>query len=361
MKEKIENQTIKEFPDGIKPYGTDALRLTFCSLASGSREVRFDFKRVEGYRNFCNKLWNASRFIQMQLDSFENFERKKPSGILNDWINVKLDLATERTNNALGDYRFDLATQAVYEFIWYELCDWYIEFSKVYLNSSNIEASKKNLLLNSMIEILERTLRLSHPFMPFITEEIWQSFKNLHQSKNKSLTISSFPQKKKKVDTKNVDDIEWVKKFISGVRNIKGEMKIPPSKPITSLIQGANKEDKRKIENYKELLFELLKINQLNFVDKKSIPPSAVFTLGEMEVLIPLEGLIEPKKEITRIEKLIDKLEKESKSIASKLGNDNFIKNAPQDLVNQQRDRFDYLSNEINNLKAQHTEINKLI
>ena len=361
MEEKIKNQTIKEFPEGIKPYGTDALRLTFCSLASGSREVRFDFKRVEGYRNFCNKLWNASRFIQMQLDNFENFERTKPSGILDDWINARMDIAIEKTNDALSDYRFDLATQSIYEFIWYELCDWYIEFCKINLNSQSLEASEKNLLLNSMIEILEKTLRLSHPFMPFITEEIWQNFKELHQSKNESIAISSFPQKKERSGTKNADDIEWVKQFISGVRNIKGEMRIPPSKTITSLIQSANEEDKRKIKKHKELLFELLKIKELNFIDEKNAPPSAIFTLGGMKILIPLEGLIEPDKEITRIDKLINKLQTELNSITSKLNNDNFIENAPQELVNQQRDRSNYLSNEINNLEIQHKEITKLI
>ncbi|MEC7917317.1 MAG: valine--tRNA ligase [Pseudomonadota bacterium] len=361
MEEKIKNQTIKEFPEGIKPYGTDALRLTFCSLASGSREVRFDFKRVEGYRNFCNKLWNASRFIQMQLDNFQNFERTKPSGILDDWINARMDIAIEKTNNALSDYRFDLATQSIYEFIWYELCDWYIEFCKINLNSQSLEASEKNLLLNSMIEILEKTLRLSHPFMPFITEEIWQNFKDLHQSKNESVAISSFPQKKEKSGSKNADDIEWVKQFISGVRNIKGEMKISPSKKITSLIQSANEEDKRKIKKHKELLFELLKIKELNFIDEKNSPPSAIFTLGGTKILIPLEGLIEPDKEITRIDKLINKLQTELNSITSKLNNDNFIENAPQELVNQQRDRSNYLSNEINNLEIQHKEITKLI
>ena len=361
MEEKIKNQTIKEFPEGIKPYGTDALRLTFCSLASGSREVRFDFKRVEGYRNFCNKLWNASRFIQMQLDNFENFERTKPSGILDDWINARMDIAIEKTNDALSDYRFDLATQSIYEFIWYELCDWYIEFCKINLNSQSLEASEKNLLLNSMVEILEKTLRLSHPFMPFITEEIWQNFKDLHQSKNESVAISSFPQKKERSGSKNADDIEWVKQFISGVRNIKGEMKISPSKTITSLIQSANEEDKRKIKKHKELLFELLKIKELNFIDEKNSPPSAIFTLGGMKILIPLEGLIEPDKEITRIDKLINKLQTELNSITSKLNNDNFIENAPQELVNQQRDRSNYLSNEINNLEIQHKEITKLI
>ena len=361
MEEKIKNQTIKEFPEGIKPYGTDALRLTFCSLASGSREVRFDFKRVEGYRNFCNKLWNASRFIQMQLDNFENFERTKPSGILDDWINARMDIAIEKTNDALSDYRFDLATQSIYEFIWYELCDWYIEFCKINLNSQNLEVSEKNLLLNSMIEILEKTLRLSHPFMPFITEEIWQNFKDLHQSKNESVAISSFPQKKERSDSKNADDIEWVKQFISGIRNIKGEMRIPPSKTITSLIQAANEEDKRKIKKHKELLFELLKIKELNFIAEKNSPPSAIFTLGGMKILIPLEGLIEPDKEITRIDKLINKLQTELNSITSKLNNDNFIENAPQELVDQQRDRSNYLSNEINNLEIQHKEITKLI
>ena len=293
--------------------------------------------------------------------NFENFERTEPSGILDDWINARMDIAIEKTNNALSDYRFDLATQSIYEFIWYELCDWYIEFCKINLNSQSLEASEKNLLLNSMIEILEKTLRLSHPFMPFITEEIWQNFKDLHQSKNESVAISSFPQKKEKSGSKNADDIEWVKQFISGVRNIKGEMKISPSKTITSLIQSANEEDKRKIKKHKELLFELLKIKELNFIDEKNAPPSAIFTLGGMKILIPLEGLIEPDKEITRIDKLINKLQTELNSITSKLNNDNFIENAPQELVNQQRDRSNYLSNEINNLEIQHKEITKLI
>jgi len=361
MKEKIENQTIKEFPDGIKAYGADALRLTFCSLASGSREVRFDFKRVEGYRNFCNKLWNASRFIQIQLNDFQEFEKKEPKGIINDWINSRLNISIEKVNRSLNDYRFDLATQSIYEFIWYELCDWYIEFCKIQLNSQDITFKEKNELLNSMIDTLEKTLRIAHPFMPFISEEIWQSFKSLYKSPEPSLMISSYPKKIKIHKSQNVEDVEWVKEIISGVRNIKGEMRIPPSKKIRMLIKDANNDEAKKFDAFKEIIESFLKVKNIDFLETSEAPASAINVHGKMKVLIPLEGLIDPKKELERIQKVTGKLTAEGNSISSKLENKNFIKNAPKDLVAQLKDRSDYITNQINNLDIQFKEINKLV
>ena len=169
MKERIIKQTRKEFPDGIKSYGTDALRLTFCSLASGGRDINFDIKRVEGYRNFCNKLWNAARFINLNIDEFGISENRSET-IIDNWIDEKFNETLEKVNKSFEDFRFDMATKAIYEFIWYEFCDWFIELHKISLNEDN---SNKSEVVNSMVYMLEKTLRLTHPLMPFITEEIW--------------------------------------------------------------------------------------------------------------------------------------------------------------------------------------------
>ena len=361
MKETIKKQTIKEFPEGIQAYGTDALRLAFCSLASGSRDVNFDMKRVEGYRNFCNKLWNAARFIDLQLSIHGGVGSKESKESPDLWIQDKFNKASLKVNNAFEAYRFDLVTQTIYEFLWNEFCDWYIEISKIRLASSNYKITDKKAILKSLVSILEQSLRLSHPIMPFITEEIWQQFKPIHNSGNSSIMISEYPCTRGLKESKEEKSIEWVKEVVSGIRNIRGEMKIRPSLKIAALLQKGNKIDKERIEEFEHLISELSGLNSINWIAaEKEAPPSAINFHKNLKVMIPLEGLIQPKEEEVRLGKNKTKLTKESESIARQLDNKKFIKNAPSNLVKEQENRFKEISKQLKLLDIQIKEIQKL-
>ena len=362
MKEKIKRQTIKDFPEGIQAYGTDALRLTFCSLASGSRDVNFDMKRVEGYRNFCNKLWNAARFIDLQVSKTNGLGKLESKDSPDLWIKEKLNEASEKVNFYFEEYRFDLITQTIYDFIWNEFCDWYIEICKIRLSSSKYKASEKRAILKSLICTLEETLRLAHPIMPFITEELWQQFKSEHKNKSLSIMISEYPSSNTKRASKEYKDMEWVKEIISGIRNIRGEMRIKPSVKISALLQQGDNTDKRRSKDFEYLISELSGLRSLEWHDQKEeSPASAINFHKKLKVLIPLEGLIKAEEEKNRIEKNILKLTRESESISKQLKNKKFISNAPKELVNNQKKRFQEISQELNLQDIQIQEIQKLL
>ena len=360
MKARIEKQTKKEFPDGIKAYGTDALRLTFCSLASGGRDINFDIKRVEGYRNFCNKLWNASRYIQMNIENYGISETESKT-VVDAWINYKFDQVLKDVNKAFEEYRLDLATKALYEFIWYEFCDWYIEFCKISLTQEHVD---RQAIVKSMVTLLEKILRLAHPIMPFVTEEIWGQFKKYHKSESDSLMISPFPVNIAADTTakSNFQDIEWTKEIITGIRNIRGELLIKPSTSINALVKGEDKTNKKRLEKLNVYISNLCNLSEISWkTDASDDLPSSVFALEDLKVMIPLEGLIDPKEEKLRLDKKLDKLIKEKEMLGAKLSNDNFIKNAPEDLVSSQQERFNVLTKELENLQSQMKEIQKLI
>ena len=360
MKARIEKQTKKEFPDGIKAYGTDALRLTFCSLASGGRDINFDIKRVEGYRNFCNKLWNASRYIQMNIENYGISETESET-VVDAWINYKFDLVLKDVNKAFEEYRLDLATKALYEFIWYEFCDWYIEFCKISLTQEHVD---RQAIVKSMVTLLEKILRLAHPIMPFVTEEIWGQFKKYHKSESDSLMISPFPVNIAADTTakSNFQDIEWTKEIITGIRNIRGELLIKPSTSINALVKGEDKTNKKRLEKLNVYISNLCNLSEISWkTDASDDLPSSVFALEDLKVMIPLEGLIDPKEEKLRLDKKLDKLIKEKEMLGAKLSNDNFIKNAPENLVSSQQERFNVLTKELENLQSQMKEIQKLI
>ena len=360
MKARIEKQTKKEFPDGIKAYGTDALRLTFCSLASGGRDINFDIKRVEGYRNFCNKLWNASRYIQMNIENYGISETESET-VVDAWINYKFDQVLKDVNKAFEEYRLDLATKALYEFIWYEFCDWYIEFCKISLTQEHVD---RQAIVKSMVTLLEKILRLAHPIMPFVTEEIWGQFKKYHKSESDSLMISPFPVNIAADTTakSNFQDIEWTKEIITGIRNIRGELLIKPSTSINALVKGEDKTNKKRLEKLNVYISNLCNLSEISWkTDTSDDLPSSVFALEDLKVMIPLAGLIDPKEEKLRLDKKLDKLIKEKEMLGAKLSNDNFIKNAPEDLVSSQQERFNVLTKELENLQSQMKEIQKLI
>ena len=358
MKERIKKQTKKDFPEGISAYGTDALRLTFCSLATGGRDINFDMKRVEGYRNFCNKLWNASRFIEMQIESYGVSEEVNED-LINKWINYEFNLTVKKVNDAFDSFRFDLATKAIYEFIWYEFCDWYIELSKIKLSKESKDNSK---IVKSMVNLLEETLRLAHPIMPFITEEIWMQFKPFHQNLEKSIMIADAPKHKKNLSDEEYQAIEWLKEIVSGIRNIRGEMLIKPSVMIKAFYEGGNKTDKKRSTDLTSLIKEIAGLESLEWMKEgEELPPSAVVVLENLKILIPLEGLIDPEEESKRLTKKIDKKSKEHKMLSSKLENKKFTDNAPKELVQEQQERFGLISKELSNLNDQLKEISRLL
>ena len=358
MKERIKKQTKKDFPEGINAYGTDALRLTFCSLATGGRDINFDMKRVEGYRNFCNKLWNASRFIEMQIESYGVSEELNED-LTEKWINYKFNLTVKKVNDAFDSFRFDLATKAIYEFIWYEFCDWYIELSKIKLSKENEDNSK---IVKSMVNLLEETLRLAHPIMPFITEEIWMQFKPFHQNLEESIMIAEAPKHKKNLSDEEYQAIEWLKEIVSGIRNIRGEMLIKPSVMIKAFYEGGNKTDKKRSADLNSLIKEIAGLESLEWMKEgEELPPSAAVVLENLKILIPLEGLIDPKEESQRLRKKIEKASKEHKMLSSKLENKKFTDNAPKELVQEQQERFELISKELSNLNDQLKEISRLL
>ena len=358
MKDRIEKQTKKDFPDGIRAYGTDALRLTFCSLATGGRDINFDMKRVEGYRNFCNKLWNASRFIEMHIEN-SGVSEKPHDDMVEKWINYQFNLTVKKVNDAFENFRFDLATKAIYEFIWYEFCDWYIELSKIQLSKENIDKSQ---IVKSMVNLLEKTLRLAHPIMPFITEEIWLHFKPFHQYPQESIMIAETPRYKEELSDEEYQSVEWLKQIVSGIRNIRGEMLIKPSMKIKGFYQGGNKSDKKRSNELTNLIKESAGLESLEWMPSNNeLPPSATVVVQDLKILIPLEGLIDPIEESKRLTKKIEKISQEHEMLSSKLNNKKFIDNAPKDLVKDQQGRFDLISKELNNLEEQLKEISRLI
>ena len=358
MKERIIQQTKKEFPEGIQSYGTDALRLTFCSLASGGRDINFDLKRVEGYRNFCNKLWNAARFIDLNIDNFGISDSRSQTTV-DAWIDYKFDETLKKVNKAFEEYRFDLATKAIYEFIWYEFCDWFIELNKINLNEKETNQAE---IVKSMVDVLEKTLRLAHPIMPFITEEVWTQFKQYHQSPNESVMICEYPVLSEDVSLQDYQAIEGLKDIVTGIRYIRGELLIKPSIKISAIFKGGETIDKENLSKATNYISRLSGLKDITWNENDSKdPPSSIFTRDKLKVMIPLEGIVDAQEESQRLLRKISKLSQEKDMLDSKLSNKNFIDNAPKELVTNQKDRFLVLSVELENLNHQITEIKKLI
>jgi valyl-tRNA synthetase len=355
LKEKIEKATKKEFPSGIPSFGTDALRLTFASLASGSRDINFDVKRVEGYRNFCNKLWNASRFIKLQCKGYKK-SKKLSDDPIDKWIRSEFNKSLEGYVDHIDNSRFDLATQVLYEFIWEKLCDWYIEFCKIRLNDQSIAKAEKVQIKNSLLDIFEKTLKLAHPMMPFITEEIWQSFKDTFNAKEKSIMISELPTKY--LGTSNLKNIESLRSVISGIRNIRSEMLISPKKDITIIVEK-NKGIKKLLEQNKNYLLNLTRVKKIDFLNK-NIPPSAISLVDGTKIHIPLQGLIDPKSEIERNHKNLEKFNKSFQGLKNQLDNKKFLLNAPKALIRERKRNLKELSQKIVTTEKQIKTLEKL-
>ncbi|MGK0674334.1 MAG: valine--tRNA ligase [Halothiobacillaceae bacterium] len=361
MAAKIEHDTRKEFPDGIPAFGTDALRFTFAALASTGRDIRFDLARVEGYRNFCNKLWNASRYVLMQCEGQDTGLSGEVSLTLADrWIISRLQQLEGEVIRHFDTYRFDLAAQELYEFTWNEYCDWYLELTKPALKTGD-EPTRRGTR-RTLVRVLETLLRLLHPIMPFITEEIWQRVAPLAGKVGETIMLQPFPQPEtSRIDETALADIEWLKAFVLGVRRIRAEMDIAPGKPLPVRVANASANDRRLLVDNHAFLTTLARIENIEMIeDETSVPESAVALVGEMKVLIPLAGLIDKDAEQARLAKEIGKLEKELDKCRAKLANPTFTDRAPPKVVEQERQREREFSAALEQLRAQAAKIRAL-
>lgn len=341
LAEKIAKQTRAEFPEGIASYGTDALRFTFCSLASTGRDIKFDMGRVEGFRNFCNKIWNAANFVLENTEGKDCGVNDEPVELssVDRWIISQLQRTEAEVTRQLEQFRFDLATQALYEFIWDEYCAWYLELVKPVLWDENASIERQRGTRRTLVRVLEVALRLAHPFMPFITEEIWHRIAPLAGQQGETLMLQTWPvANEARIDSAAEDDIEWIKALMLGVRQIRGEMNISMAKRIDILLKHVSAEDQRRMSENEPLLKKLAKFESIRILAAdEEAPLSATALVGEMEVLVPMAGLIDKAAELGRLDKEIQRLEGEVKRVGGKLNNAGFVDKAPAEVIAKER------------------------
>jgi valyl-tRNA synthetase len=356
---KIEKATRREFPDGIDEFGTDALRFTFAALATTGRDIRFDLGRIEGYKNFCNKLWNAARYVLMNTESLDAGEAEQSAA--DRWILTRLDSTVAAVNGHFDTYRLDLAAQAMYEFTWHEFCDWYLELSKPVLQSEQASAELQRGTRQTLITVLESVLRLLHPLMPFITEEIWQQVAPRAGVTGETIMLQDYPVASSAGDSAAVDDIEWVKQFILGIRQIRGEMDISPGKALPVLLQHASTEDQRRVDAHMPLLQWVGRVESVTVLAADEQPPTtATALLGDMRLLVPMQGLIDVDAERARLDKQMTKVRAELGRAQGKLGNQKFVNNAPPAVVEQERQRVAEFEKTIAQLAEQLDKLDEL-
>ncbi|MDG2018246.1 MAG: valine--tRNA ligase [Porticoccaceae bacterium] len=363
--EKIAKRTRKQFKEGIEPHGTDALRFTLCALASTGRDINWDMKRLEGYRNFCNKIWNAARYVLMNGEEHscgQHGEAYKLS-LADRWIISRLQQAETEVIEAIDSYRFDLAAQALYDFVWHEYCDWYLELSKPVLWDDNADPELQLGTRRTLVRVLETVLRLSHPIMPFITEEIWQNIAPLAgielDADGDSIMLQPYPTVDQSlVDPQAINDIEWVKQVIVGVRNVRGEMNISPATSLAIYFAGGDCDDQRRLDENRQYLCKLAKLESITWLDNSDDAPLCATALaGDLEILVPMAGLIDVDAELKRLSKEIEKLSGEVKKLSGKLSNDKFVANAPEEVVAKERDKLNDMQGSLEQLSAKHTAI----
>ncbi|WP_130887707.1 MULTISPECIES: valine--tRNA ligase [unclassified Pseudomonas] len=362
LAKKIEKATREEFANGIESYGTDALRFTFCSLASTGRDIKFDMGRVEGYRNFCNKIWNAARYVlDKGEDCGQNGEAYELS-LADRWIISQLQRTEAEVTRQLDQFRFDLAAQALYEFIWNQYCDWYLELSKPVLWDENAPVERQRGTRRTLVRVLEVALRLAHPFMPFITEEIWQRIAPLAGIQGKTIMLQPWPvANEERIDPAAENDIEWLKELMLGTRNIRGEMNIGPGKPLPIFLKNVSAEDQRRLSENEALLKKLARLESITVLAAgEEAPLSATALVGEMEVLVPMAGLIDKGAELARLDKEILRLQGEVQRVGGKLSNAGFVDKAPAEVIEKERAKLAEAEQALGKLAEQHARIASL-
>ena len=367
---KIASRTRKQFPDGVEPHGADALRFTLCALASTGRDINWDMKRLEGYRNFCNKIWNASRYVLMNAtgedgdqdcgqDNSDNYKLT----LADRWIMSRLQSAESEVTAAIDSYRFDLAAQALYDFVWNEYCDWYLELSKPVLWDENGDPALQKGTRRTLVRVLEAILRLAHPMLPFITEEIWQNIAPLAgiglNPEGDTIMLQPFPvADQSQIDAQADADIDWVKNVIVGVRNVRGEMNISPAKALPIYMARGDAEDKRRLEENRQFLSKLASLESITWLDDPAQAPLCATALaGDLEILVPMAGLIDVDAELARLDREIDKISIEVKKLSGKLSNAKFVDNAPAEVVAKERQKLEEFEGSVSQLQEKRSAI----
>ncbi len=362
MKPRIEKATRKQFPKGIPAFGTDALRFTFAALATTGRDIRFDLGRVEGYRNFCNKLWNASRYVLMNTQGEDcGLAGEAELGTPDRWIRSELGRAVETARQNYRAYRLDLVAKAAYEFCWNEYCDWYLELTKPVLQGDASEARKRGTR-RTLIEVLEALLRLMHPLIPFVTEEIWLRVAPLAGKRGDTIMLQPYPEAPASPqDDQAAEEVAWIKGFILGIRQIRGEMDIAPTRSLPVLLQDGGHLDRSLLKRHDTYLRSLARLERIDVLDAGgTAPESATALLGSMKILVPMAGLIDKAAEIARLQKEINRKETDLQKSGKKLENAQFVNNAPAAVVEKERRRVQDLQNAIGQLQAQLERIESL-
>ncbi|MBN3143886.1 valine--tRNA ligase [Pectobacterium brasiliense] len=343
LAEKIRKRTEKQFPNGIEPHGTDALRFTLAALASTGRDINWDMKRLEGYRNFCNKLWNASRFVLMNTEDQDcGFGAgEKVLSLADRWVLAEFNRTVKAYREALDGYRFDIAANILYEFTWNQFCDWYLELTKPVMNGGS-EAELRGTR-HTLVTVLEALLRLAHPIIPFITETIWLRVKALKGINADTIMLQPFPEfDAAQEDTLALNDLEWIKQAIIAVRNIRAEMNIAPGKPLQVLLRDVTGEAQRRVEENRSFIQTLARLESITLLPAGDKGPVSVTKLIDgAELLIPMAGLIDKAAELDRLTKEVAKIEAEIERIESKLSNEGFVARAPEAVVAKEREKLD--------------------
>ena len=340
MAAEIAERTRREYPNGIEPYGTDALRFAFCALASQGRDLAFDLKRIEGYRNFCNKLWNATKFVLLHTRGTDFDGPVEPSAA-DRWIRSLTRRLIVDVHDAVAAYRFDLYAHAVYEFAWHEYCDWYVELAKPVLFDQEAPPERVRAAQRTLLETLQALLRIAHPIVPFVTETLWRRIAAHTGSAAESIMGQPFPAAADlAADADAEAAVGWLKNVTTAIRNIRGEMNISPAKEATLLLQGGDAADRQRLAATEALLKRLAKVGALRWLENGAEPPPAsVQVVGALKVIVPLAGLIDVDAEHARLRKAIEKLNKDLARVDAKLGNAAFVAKAPPAVVAKERDK----------------------
>jgi valyl-tRNA synthetase len=353
----IERATRKQYPAGIAPHGTDALRFTFAAIASPSRDISFDLARVGGYSKFCNKLWNAARFVTMALGETAPAAGGETGelSIADRWIRARFGRTIEAVESALADYRFDYAASALYEFTWYDFCDWYLELVKPTLQSADTSAAARRGTQRTLAQMLEALQRALHPLMPFITEEIWQRVAPLAGVAGESVMLQPYPAPADFPSDEQAErETAWIQAVVLAVRQIRGEMNIAPGRRIPVLLQDAGAQDRACSERHRAWLERLAGLASIRVLEAgERAPPSAAAPVGTLTVLVPMAGLIDAAAEAERLGRLLAKTREDLAKVQARLANDSFVRNAPSAVVSLERERAAELERNADGLSLQ--------
>lgn len=354
----IKQNTEATFPNGISPHGTDALRFTYCALASTSRDIQFSLKRIEGYRNFCNKIWNAARYVTLQIEQRGEAllqEKTVEYSLPDRWMQDQLQQAIEKVHEALKEYRFDQLSQILYELVWNEYCDWYLELSKVILNNPDSSTAQMAGTCQTLVNVLDQCLRLLHPIIPFITENIWQTLAAFQKKTDQTIMLEPYPlSDKNQHDLLARSQIQGLKAMLLAIRNLRGEMNISPSQQLELWLYPNTKEHHHLVQPIETLLMKMGKIKSIVWLENtEQLPFSAASVCGSLELYIPLENLIDKAAEIQRLEKEIQRIKLELGRAQVKLDNPEYVKKAPEAVVLKEKEKVRTLQMNLDTLQQQ--------